>query len=170
MGLILAPQAREATTAISIPVPGSYSGIMGSHRAEDGNHGRCCMVIGGHSRWGRAVVAHFGWFLRVCVYVVFCGQQFLARPTLPTMFKIDIGSAKMANFCARKEKNASPNHTNIKACTKFSWCEDFSDVLTFGQNGCFGCCILSAQKCAKIYLLDYLAICFKNVPWFFLGR
>ena len=50
------------------------------------------------------MVAHFGWFLRVCVYVVFCGQQFLARPTLPTMFKIDIGSAKMANFCARKEK------------------------------------------------------------------
>ena len=146
MGLILAPQAREATTAISIPVPGSYSGIMGSHRAENGNHGRCCMVIGGHSRWGRAVVAHFGWFLRVCVYVVFCGQQFLARPTLPTMFKIDIGSAKMANFCARKEKNASPNHTNIKACTKFSWCEDFS-CLDFWAEWLFW---LLHFECAKV--------------------
>ncbi len=52
----------------------------------------------------------------------------------------------MVNCCALKteNKNTSPNHPNVKACTKSSWCEDFAHALTFGLNGSFGV-VMSAQ-------------------------
>ena len=57
----------------------------------------------------------------------------------------------MADFCALIDKNAPPNHPNVKTMPKSSSCEDLGIVLTFGRNGCFGC-VLSAQKCEKNYL------------------
>ncbi len=55
----------------------------------------------------------------------------------------------MANFCTLIDKNAPPNHPNVKAPTKSSCCEDFVAALTFGKNGYFGS-ILSVQKCKNI--------------------
>ena len=50
----------------------------------------------------------------------------------------------MANFCALIDKNAPPNHPNVKACATSSCYEDVAHALTFGQNGCFGS-VTSAQ-------------------------
>jgi hypothetical protein len=58
---------------------------------------------------------------------------------------VDIGSAKMAEFCALITKKTSPNQPIVKTFPKSTWCEDFGNALTFGQNGSYGC-VLSAQK------------------------
>ena len=55
----------------------------------------------------------------------------------------------MADFCALIDKNAPPNHPNVKACAILSFYEDVEHVLTFGRNGRFGS-VMSVQKCKNI--------------------
>jgi hypothetical protein len=45
------------------------------------------------------------------------------------------------------EKNTSPNHPNVKAMPKFSWCEDFGIVLTF-LYGNVWVAVKACKKCA----------------------
>jgi hypothetical protein len=88
------------------------------------------MEVEGEAAGVRAAAAH----VDCCVLCVLCcGASCLlaTNNTLPTLQKVNIGSAKMANFCTLMDKNTSPNHPNIKAMPKSSWCEDFGIALTF---------------------------------------
>ena len=63
----------------------------------------------------------------------------------------------MAEFCTLITKKTSPNQPIVKTFPKSTWCEDFGNALTFGQNGSFGC-VLSAQKSVHNFAqIEYLA-------------
>jgi hypothetical protein len=40
----------------------------------------------------------------------------------------------MANFCALITKNESPNQQKFNTFPESSWCEDFGNVLLFGNG------------------------------------
>jgi hypothetical protein len=49
------------------------------------------------------------------------------------LYKVDIGSANMADFCALIDKNSPPNHPHAHGLRTLMM------FLTFGQNCCFEC-------------------------------
>ena len=49
------------------------------------------------------------------------------------------------------DTNASPNHPNVKACARSSWCKDFAHALTF-PYGKLWVAVQACNKCAYIYL------------------
>jgi hypothetical protein len=53
----------------------------------------------------------------------------------------------MADFCTLVDRNASPNHPNVKACAKSSWCDDFAHVLTL-WNGEVLVAVKVCKNCA----------------------
>ncbi len=67
----------------------------------------------------------------------------------------------MADFCTLIDKNAPPNHPNVKACAIPKCYEDVAHALTFGWNGCFGS-VMSVQKCKNISLGRDLTIFFRK--------
>ena len=109
----------------------------------------------------RAVVAHVGGCVFLCCN---CERPFGYQLC---KVKVDIGSAKIINFCMLVNKYPPPSHPYSKACAKLPSRVDFAHALTFGWNGSFGA-VMSTPPPKNIgRLISEYKDCKKSIVLFF---